>query len=299
MSSLKVGTYEPAIQERDITLLRGLFESRVMTSAHIADVYFEGRKEAAKKRLQKLKGAGLIGERPRRASEPAALHVTRPGLNLLRDHGVLAQYPAFSMPALEKRARVSDMTLRHELMVQDVKAAFYRAVRGSENLSIAEFGTWPRLYEFESTTSDGSPVTVKPDGFIRINESGVGCELSEHTFFLEVDRSTESQDILASRAVSYLNYYKSGGFASRNRALQSAFKEYPFRVLMVFKTNRRRSNLAERLLQCTPPIRTHVCLATIDKVCVNPFGEIWIQPISCQTSKNTSLILNVVSQPES
>ena len=35
-----------------------------LTLAHAAPLYFEGRKEAAKKRLQKLKEAGLVGERP-------------------------------------------------------------------------------------------------------------------------------------------------------------------------------------------------------------------------------------------
>jgi len=45
------------LQSRDFDLLHGLFESRIMTTAHIATMYFDGKREAAKKRLQKLKAA--------------------------------------------------------------------------------------------------------------------------------------------------------------------------------------------------------------------------------------------------
>lgn len=65
-----------SLQDRDNALLRGLFESRVMTSKHVATLYFEGRAEAAKKRLQKLKTAGFVKERPRRAYEPSLLFLT-------------------------------------------------------------------------------------------------------------------------------------------------------------------------------------------------------------------------------
>src|SRR5690349_14639011 len=112
-----------SLQGRDFSLLRSLFESRVMTTDHAAAIYFDGKNEAAKKRLQKLKVAGLVGERPRRAFEPSVLFLTRKGLELLQEQGVLAQYPAFSLPALDRRARVSDLTIRHELEVMDVKTA--------------------------------------------------------------------------------------------------------------------------------------------------------------------------------
>lgn len=65
------------LQDRDLALLRGLFECRVMTTDHATALYFDGKNEAAKKRLQKLKTAGLISERPRRAFEPSILFLTR------------------------------------------------------------------------------------------------------------------------------------------------------------------------------------------------------------------------------
>src|SRR5438046_3332812 len=109
-----------SLRDRDVALLRGLFECRVMTTDHAAALYFDGKDEAAKKRLQKLKAAGFVSERPRRAFEPSILFLTRRGLTLLQEQGVLAQYPTFDLPALDRRARVSDLTIRHELEVMDV-----------------------------------------------------------------------------------------------------------------------------------------------------------------------------------
>lgn len=195
-----------SLQDRDLVLLQGLFESRIMSSAHVSALYFDGRAEAAKKRVQKLKAAGLIAERPRKAFEPAIIFLTLAGLEPLRQRGILAKYPAFDLPALERRARVSPLTLRHELDVMDVKASVSSAVQKSQAFTLAEFTTWPLLNEFEV---DGQ--VVRPDGFMRIHEKEADGGLSEHAFFLEVDRSTETQGTLVQKADCYLDYYKSGG----------------------------------------------------------------------------------------
>lgn len=275
-----ISTGSIALQDRDRALLRGLLESRVMTAAHVAALYFDGKKEGTKKRLQKLKAAKLIGERKRRVSEASALFLTRQGLAVLQSEGVLANYPQVSMPALQRRTQVSDLTLRHELEVMDVKAALHSAIRGTSRFAVEEFSTWPLLYQFEARRNgrDGQMVVVKPDGFIRIREQEADGELSEYTFFLEVDRSSETQDALVSKASCYMDYFRSGGFAERNGAPRSAFKEYPFRVLMVFKTVERRNNTAERLLQMTPPILRQVWLSTMPELTADPLAPIWISP---------------------
>lgn len=280
MATSKIRASSLELQNRDIALLRGLFECRVMTVGHIATLYFDNKGEAAKKRLQKIKAAGLIRERSRRAFEPSVVFLTRKGLLSLQEKGVLKEYPAFDLPALDQRARVSDLTIRHELEVMDVKAAFYAAIKSAGNFSIAEFSTWPLLNEFKAFRSgnNAAEVVVKPDSFIRIHESEADGSKYEHTFFLEADRSSEIQDVLIARAGCYSEYYKSGGFAVRNGAARSDFKQFPFRVLMVFKTAERRNNTAERLLQNNPPILTQVCLSTIEEVTKNPFGPIWFRP---------------------
>lgn len=268
------------LQERDLALLRGLFESRIMTAGHISALYFDRKREATKKRLQKIKAAGLIGERKRRVNEPSILFLTGKAFALLQQHGELSGFPPLGPLSFQARARVSDLTIRHELEVMDVKAAFYSAIAKTSRFKIAEFSTWPLLYQFEATRAgyDRATVLVKPDGFIRIHEKEEDGSISEHTFFLEVDRSSETQATLVSRAGLYVDYYRSGGFAVRNGASAANFQEYPFRVLMVFKTAERRNNTAERLLQNNPPIFNQVWLSTIEEVARDPLGPIWIQP---------------------
>lgn len=269
------------LQDRDLSLLRGLFESRIMTAGHIATLYFDGRPEATKKRLQKLKGAGFIGERKRRVNEASVLFLTRKAFKVLHDHGSLSEYPSLSATSLERRAQVSELTLHHELEIMDVKAAFHSALAETAQFMLLKFCTWPLLYQFEAFRDrhGAAEVLVKPDGFILIHERERDGGLSEHTFFLELDRSTETQETLVTRAGCYVDYYKSGGFAQRNGADRSAYKEYPFRVLMVLKTAERRNNTAERLLQSNPPIFTQVYLSTLAEVTARPLGPVWIRPL--------------------
>lgn len=220
-----LNTDQLQLQARDIALLRGLFECRVMTATHITILYFDGKGAYTKKRLQKLKAAGFIRERKRQVNEPSVLFLTRKAFVTLKDRGELLDYPAFPLTALEKRAHVSDKTLRHELEVMDVKAAFHTALTKSEKFSIAQFNTWPQLYEFTATRpGHGTEILVKPDGFIRFHEVEPDGKY-ERTFFLEVDRSTEKQDILAERAACYVDFYRSGGFVMRNGGSRSDYQQ--------------------------------------------------------------------------
>ena len=268
-----------SLQARDYILLRGLFESRAMISEHATALYFDSKPEAAKKRLQKLKSAGFITERPRQAFEPSVLFLTRKGLKILHERGVLAEYPTFSLPALDRRARVSNLTIHHELEVMDVKVAFHSAIGKMPSASLAEFSTWPMLHEFTAYRhgTGGAEAPVKPDGFIRIHMTEAGGRF-EHTFFMELDRSSETQDKLTAKASSYLEYYKSGGFALRNGGSREDYKKFPFRVLIVVQNSERRNNTAARLLQATPPIVTMVWLTTLAEVTADPLGAIWIRP---------------------
>jgi hypothetical protein len=270
------------VQDRDVTLLCGLFESRVMTLAHIAAIYFEGRTEAAKKRVGRLKAAGYIGERPRKTYQPSTLFLTSKGWSVLRDKGCLDQFPILSGSSATTRLQVSDLTLAHELEVMDVKAALFSAIRSHPAYSIAEFSTWPRLFEFVASAGR-SQMLIKPDAFLRLHEQADDGTF-EHACFLEVDRSTESDAILGQKALAYLNYYQTGGFAERSGGSSAEYKDYPFRVLMTFKTAERRNNIAERLLMQQPPILTQVWLSTLREMLSDPLSRIWIRPLDYRTA---------------
>lgn len=267
------------LQERDFAFLRGLFESRVMTSEHVSTIYFDGKREYTKKRLQKLKAAGLISGRPRRVNEPAILFLTRKAFLRLRNEGQLSHFPPSSADSFERRADLSEFTLRHELEIMDVKAAFHAALSKSQKFSLLEFSTWPALYQFEvSRPGQGADTPVKPDGYIHIHEKESGANGFAHDCFLEVDRSSKDQTRLISQALCYRDFYRTGGFAVRKGASRTEVDSFPFRVLMVLKSAERRNNTAERLLQNVPPILTMVWLATLADVITDPLGPIWFRP---------------------
>jgi hypothetical protein len=282
-----------ALQPRDVSLLRGLFDSRVMTLSHISRLYFEGRDEAAKKRVHKLKTAGFISQRPRRAYEPGILFLARNGFEALVDDGHLPEFPQLAWKTVEKRVQVSDLTLRHELQIQEVRTALTLAVHQTRNYFVAEFTTWPLLYEFRVTlpaygsTFARPEVLLKPDGFIRIMEKDSEGREFRRLFFLEVDRSTEMLDTLVTKAIAYREYYRTGGLAVKFGASKEALNEYPFRVLMIFKSAARRDNVSESLLRLKPPMLKQCWLTTLAEVTNDPLGQIWKKPEDTGEKRNS------------
>jgi hypothetical protein len=264
------------LQERDLAILRGLFDSRVATIHHLSTLYFGGKIMAARKRVQKLKEAGIIIERPRRATEPIVHCLGKKAFQILEEAGILKEYPSVGWSHLEKRARVSKMTLDHELNVMDVRAALTSTAEAA-GYSVVEFATWPKLFQFMANQPGTGEVLVKPDGFIRIQGEDADGQF-EDMFFLEVDRSSEEQETLALRAACYRDFYTRGGLASRFGRPRTEFKQFPFVVLMTFKNAERRNNTAERLLLNHPPIRNQVWLSTLKEVTTDPLGPIWVKP---------------------
>lgn len=275
MSSKVRAAFE--FQPRDGELLRGLFHSRLMTAAHAAAIYFDGREEAAKKRIHKLKSVGLIAERPRKTYQRSTLFLTTNGITFLRDRGLLHGLPQLTVSSAKNRLQVSELTLQHELEVMDVKAALHNAIRGRPEFRITEFSSWPRLFEFVAVAGSGPKIVVKPDGFIRLHGEDAEGQF-EDTFFMELDRSTETDGILGRKALAYMDYFQRGGLAERFGRPPSEYKEFPFRVLMIVRTAERRNNIAERLLIQRPPIYTQVMLSTLKEVLADPLGPVWICP---------------------
>jgi hypothetical protein len=274
------------LQLRDWALLRGLLESRVMTLAHAGALYFDGKREMAKKRVQKLKAAGVVRERPRQFSEPSVLFLPPLAFNLLNANGHLGDYPKMSSADFERRAQVSPLTLRHELAVMDVKVAMISAIRATPGYDVAEFSTWPALSEFKACRPDGKRAVVRPDGFLRVSEQELDGGVSEHAFFLEVDRSTEVLDVLCQRCYCYLDYYRTGQFAVRHGGSREECTNYPFRVLVICKSAQRRDNVSEQLRTSNPPIRTFVWLATQQAVYQDPLGPIWFCPVDQRSTSS-------------
>jgi len=169
--------------------------------------------------------------------------------------------------------------------VLDVKTALSCAIRNVSHYELIEFSTWPLLYQFQAAqpplpgTYHPTRVLIRPDGFMRLHEHATDGGRFEHVFFLEVDRSTESRETLARRVYGYQDFYRRGGLAVRHGFTPEAYKDLPFRVLMVLRNEERRNNVAERLLQNDPPALTMVWLTTFSEIKADPLGAIWMRPL--------------------
>jgi len=283
---LRQPTARVELQDRDLLFLRGLFECRVMKNEHAASLYFEGRRECTKKRLRKLKLAGLLAERPRTQFEPAILSLTRQAITMLRARGELDCYPVLDIATLTRRAHVSDMTLKHELAVLDIKAALHRAIVPLSHLSLLEFTTWPRLSQFRALGD-----LVKPDAFLRIRETLLDGTSRDNRFYVEIDRSTESLNTLCSRARSYAAHYKSEPLSNSHSSSSSDYKKRSFRVLYILRSHERLKHVAGRLRTMTPPILSLVWLATFADVNRDPLGAIWTRPMDYRNAHPSVITL--------
>jgi hypothetical protein len=63
---VEIPTDLSCLQEGGKTLFRSLFESRLIMADHTTALFLNGKTEAAKKPLKKIKSAGFITERPHR-----------------------------------------------------------------------------------------------------------------------------------------------------------------------------------------------------------------------------------------
>jgi hypothetical protein len=254
------------IQKRDLELLELLLHSRILTLRHAAVLSFDGNKEAAKKRIQKLKAAGLILQKPRKVAEKGVLYISKKGFECLCLHEALPGED-FTIRSFTKRAEIGPSMLPHEIAVLDVKAAFHEDVKNHPHLSIAEFSTWPRLYEFSVRDNEfGENRLVQPDGFIRIHERDSNGVLWEHMFFLEVDLSTEKLATLAQKLRRYILFYKQGGMAVRFGKEAKDSRDFPFRVLIFCKSAQRVENVRTLLRDLVQTNQLTVLLFTDNPV---------------------------------
>lgn len=196
MESNQTGRRREAIelQPRDWEFLLGLFDSRVVTVAQAGEIYFEGRLAMAKKRVGKLKRAGLLLARPAPVGAPAVLYLSRAGLRLLADHDFIHAGDEASLGRLARRAYVSAQTLAHEVAVVGVVAAFHRVGRECGAFLVSGFWTRPRPFRA------GGASALRPDAEMGLR--GADSARAERVF-IEVDNSTESLRVIRAKLAGY------------------------------------------------------------------------------------------------
>lgn len=269
--------YRLELQTRDLQMLRALFESRLMTLTHLSALFFDDRVESAKKRLQKLCAAGYLQQRPRRLYQHAIYRLTNRSIYHLQRMGVIDAYRLPPKYNLQRRMQVSELTLRHELEVLDLRVAIHRAVDQDHRIQLMEISTWPLLSQFIVADEFGDERIIRPDGFFRLCQHHAKGT-TDHACFIEIDRSSESLSRLSQRALDYRQFQKDGGLALWNGRPATESSRYPFRVLYVLENAERRNNVTEELLRLSPPILTLIWLTTREEILQDPLGRIWITP---------------------
>jgi hypothetical protein len=268
---------------RDIALLTGLFESRIMERRHMTALYFDGRGAMAKERIgKKLVPAEYVAlQNPNRhRTERAIYGLGRRGFEELKARGIIERYERqtagrFAWERLEDRLAVSPWTVEHELAVMDAKVALTTAIERTDGCVITAFSTWPLLVQFQGF--DGR--CVKPDGYLRLMRPLNAASLLDESFYLEIDRGTEGQNTLAMKAFAYAAHSGSSAFARWIGADEA--ETVHFRTLFVFVSRpqcgsaaERRNNFLDRLVRDGGH---HVVWATTsDDLNRDPLGAIWM-----------------------
>ena len=275
--------------ERDLSLLKGLFHCRLLTIEHASKLYFNGSKEAATKRLRTLdKKYGVIKTKPGKVNEPNIYIFTKSGFRILSEYGKLGRFPHLTWTdQMYRRANLSNRNLLHELTVMDVKSALESKINELQNFHVIEYGTWPKLYQFQASCNISDKQSYKkkvikiaqPDGFLRVKEDDQGNPTIIYDCFLEIDKGNESLKILINKTDLYSDYYNSGRFASEYGYIGAPKEEFPFRLLFVLDSAERLNNCCEKLLQERPKRLTLVWFATLPELLNDPLGKVWIRPI--------------------
>ena len=232
------------ITERDLLILRGLFDCRILNIHHFAELFFEGRQDAARKRIKKLQANKLLNVRQKKVTEEHLYFITRKGFELLTENGALDDYPKVLWKDFEKRAVVSSTRVQHEVEIADVIALFARAVRGHARMKIKQFVVIPLFTEFQAVTPAGRK-SYRPDAYIQLSIEGE----EDAYIFVEVDRSNHSHSVIMEKCSAYWDYYKRGGFAKKSGGQEEGIHEFPFRVLWVVPSIDRRNLLMESLIR--------------------------------------------------
>lgn len=274
------------LQPRDYDFLACLLDSRLMTLKQIAALQFEGRIEAAKKRLQKLQFAGLLLQRERRPQESGIYHLSREGYRILKAARTSEIEKDVGWAAIYRRQRISEFMLGHELAVVDLKVAISAGLKQRPEFDLVEMSTLPDRYKFRAI--DALPesggvrfrsLVVKPDGFLHVREKRENEEPMDHYIFIEVDRGTESIGRILRKLRLYRQFYRKGGFALRRGATREEFNRFPFRVLTSFHSARRRDNVVQQLMLARSLKMNQVWLATMTELLEKPleflFAERW------------------------
>src|SRR2546427_8707076 len=169
------------LQDRDHWILESLRKMRFITTAQLAQLFFEGSKWAANKRLRKLLDAGLTRVWVRDLAQDNVYSLNRKGLGVLDDPDPEMNH---TVP------RGLDGNLDHLLAINQVRISLALDLPGVGG----EIAWWRSDWELRSSFRE----RIVPDALFAIRwESG------EQAFALEIDNRTRSTRTFLRKVLAY------------------------------------------------------------------------------------------------
>jgi hypothetical protein len=261
---------EPMIlQPRDQEIITRVYEFGFLSRNQIQRLMNFNCTIRANIRLRKLFDHGYLARRflPAVLGSSMAIYFLGPeGADLVSEKiGIDPSEIQRRQKSLEQR---KDLFFDHDLLVNEVRIAFYQALANPSGLRLDRWLTPIDCLEEYSCGSAESGKEIKtafrPDGYFRYfhNDKVFGC-------FVEVDRSTMNNSRFQAKVKMYLGYAMSGLY-QRKYGLKF------FRVLVVAKNKERLLNLKASVERFTEKIFWFTTWQNLQPGKV--FGPIWQRP---------------------
>jgi hypothetical protein len=230
------------LSEREREIVTTVARLRLVSGRQLERLFFSGggsrqsNARLARKALSELVSMGLLRRLQRRvggvrAGSAAFVYETGPAGQRL-----LAYWRGEGIARTRGAHEPGGAFVAHTLAVAEVYVRLREASRISR-LELVSFAAEPDCWR-EFVGLGGRRLTLKPDIHLRL-----GLEEFEDSWFVEVDRATESSTVIRRQCEAYLAYWRSG----REQAANEVFP----RVLWIVP-HEKRAQLVEQVIAALP-----------------------------------------------
>ena len=223
------------LQPRDREILAAVYGHRFLSSSQIRDMFF-GCTTRSNTRMKKLWENQYLD---RHYLRPLAFHGSSQAIYSLGQRGVDIVTESLGIDRAEvkrnrdKDCQINPFFIEHILSINDFRISFQEAVERHTELQFERWINERDIQDEYRLHRNGRVIRhrIRPDGYGRY-----WYKEKLYSFFLELDRSTETDGKFEGKVRSYVDYSRSGRY-------YQTFGVRFFRVLAVTTTARRLSNL--------------------------------------------------------
>jgi len=267
------------LTERDIEIVRAIFDYRVLTTDHLKALFFPSYHQAYN-RLAALYHHGFLDRRFLGAyidmnNSPIVYVLDERGADLIRRNPREGIEKDFMLEWRSESKQVGIQFLEHSLAINTVRVAVAKACQQSDDFAILRWLSESDLkdnYDYVTIrTETGRPqrISIIPDGYFVLQ-----TPLGTAHFFLEQDRGTMSNRRFKNKILAYQMYYQSGMYEKR-------YNTKSLRVLTVASSPNRVNNLVRVTQEADGKQRywfTTLANATPENILRQPIWQVATNP---------------------